>query len=111
MDAGLLHMSVLFKADYAHVRSSSPVITVTRRRSITGCPDNFLRVIEVPSAQVNLVGSTEESSYVRFEIGCEPSPETAGLSLTRNLKYDSAKLREIEYSVASLCRQPTAVEK
>ena len=39
-----------------------------------------LRVIEVRNAQVNLVGSTEESSYRRFGIGCQPSPE-----MTRDL--------------------------
>ena len=36
-----------------------------------------LRVIEVGNAQVDLVGSTEESSYRRFRIGCQPSPEMA----------------------------------
>lgn len=34
-----------------------------------------LRIIEVRDAQVNLVGSTEEPSYRRFRVGCEPSPE------------------------------------
>jgi hypothetical protein len=34
-----------------------------------------LRIIEVSNAQENPVGSTEESSYRRFGVGCQPSPE------------------------------------
>jgi hypothetical protein len=34
-----------------------------------------LRVVEVRNAQVNLVGSTEDPSYRRFRVGCQPSPE------------------------------------
>ncbi len=36
-----------------------------------------LRIVEVSNAYVYLIGSTEELSYRRLRVGCQPNPEMA----------------------------------